>query len=283
VTTSARATPVPGSFKQSSNYVQTLARGLDVIRAFDRDRPEMSLSEVAERVGLARAVVRRLLMTLEYLGFVGRRDRMFFLTPRTLELGYRYLAGLGLPELAHPLMRALADHVDESCSMSVLDGRDIVYVQRIPVRKVMAVTLTVGARLPAYCASMGRVLLAGHDDAFLETWLRGKRFPALTPFTLTDAGAIAREVARVREQGFAYTEQEMELGLCSVAVPVRDGTGTVIAALNVGMPFRDGARDRMMQTVLPALRATAAEITQAWAASHPASQPAMPPLPRRSR
>ncbi|MCL4212638.1 MAG: helix-turn-helix domain-containing protein [Gemmatimonadales bacterium] len=260
-------------FKKTPNYVQTLARGLDVIRAFDRDRPEMSLSEIAERVGLARAVVRRLLMTLEYLGFVGRRDRLFFLTPRTLELGYRYLASLGLPELAHPLMRALADEVDESCSMSVLDGRDIVYVQRIPVRKVMAVTLTVGARLPAYCASMGRVLLAGQSDAAVAAWLKGRRFPALTPFTLTDPAAIAAEIRRVREQGFARTEQEMELGLCSVAVPVRDGTGCVIAALNVGMPFREGARDWMMEKVLPALRVTSAAITQSWAAAHPARRP----------
>ena len=260
------------SFRKSSNYVQTLARGLDVVRAFDRERPEMSLSEVAERVGLARDVVRRLLMTLEYLGFVGRRDRLFFLTPRTLELGYRYLASLGLPELAQPIMRALADHVDESCSMSVLDGRDIVYVQRIPVRKVMAVSLTVGARLPAFCASMGRVLLAGEADESLTAWLKGKRFPALTPFTQTDAAAIGREVRRVREQGFAYTEQEMELGLCSVAVPVRDGSGRTIAALNVGMQFREDARDRMMHAILPALRATAAEITTAWAAAHPASQ-----------
>lgn len=271
-------TPTP-SFKKSSNYVQTLARGLDVIRAFDRDRPEMSLSEIAERVGLARAVVRRLLMTLEYLGFVGHRDRQFFLTPRTLELGYRYLASLGLPELAQPIMRALAAHVDESCSMSVLDGRDIVYVQRVPVRKVMAVTMSVGARLPAFCASMGRVLLAGEEDESLEAWLKGRRFPPLTPFTLTDPAAILREVRRVRGQGFAYTEQEMELGLCSAAVPVRDGTGEVISALNVGMQFRDGARDRMMHTILPALRAAAAEITSAWVAAHPASHP----IARRSR
>ena len=272
MTTSARETTAEPSFIKSSNYVQTLARGLDVIRAFDRDRPEMPLSEIAERVKLARAVVRRLLMTLEYLGFVGHRDRMFFLTPRTLELGYRYLASLGLPELAHPLMRALADEVDESSSLSVLDARDIVYVQRIPVRKVMALTLTVGARLPAFAASMGRVLLAGRDDAFVEAWLKGKRFPALTPFTLTDAAAIHREIRKVREQGFAYTEQEMELGLCSVAVPVRDGTGAVIAALNVGMPFRDGSRDRMLHVVLPAVRITAAAISQSWSAAHPASR-----------
>lgn len=269
--TTLREPTAEPSFKKSSNYVQTLSRGLDVIRAFDRERPAMSLSEIAERVGLARAVVRRLLMTLEYLGFVGRRDREFFLTPRTLELGYRYLASLGLPELSHPLMRALSDEIEESCSMSVLDGRDIVYVQRIPVRKVMAVTLTVGARLPAYCASMGRVLLADLDDAEIQGWLKGKRFPALTPFTRTDPAEITREIHRVRQQGFAYTEQEMELGLCSVAVPVRDGSREVIAALNVGMSFRDGARDRMLHTILPALRVTAAAITQAWAAAHPAS------------
>jgi IclR family transcriptional regulator, pca regulon regulatory protein len=265
-----REAPAEAPFEKSSNYVQTLARGLDVIRAFDRDRPEMSLSEIAERTGLARAVVRRLLMTLEYLGYVGRRERHFFLTPRALELGFRYLASLGLPELAHPLMRALADQLEESVSMSVLDGRDIVYVQRIPVKKVMAVTLTVGARLPAFAASMGRVLLAGEDDASIQAWLKGKRFPPLTPFTKTEPAAILREVRKVRQQGYAYTEQEMELGLCSVAVPVVDGTGTVIAALNVGVPFRDGTRLRMMQVVLPALRGTAAAISQAWAAAHPA-------------
>jgi IclR family pca regulon transcriptional regulator len=263
--TAGRETP----FVDRPEFVQTLARGIDVIRAFDRDRPSMSLSEISEHTGLARAVVRRLLLTLEYLGYVGHRGRQFFLTPRILDLGYRYLASLALPELALPYMQSLADLVGESCSMSVLDGRDIVYVQRVGVRKVMTVALGVGARLPAFCSSMGRVHLAGLDDAEMAESLKGRRFPAITPHTVTDRAMLERIIRRVRLEGFAYVEQEMELGLCSVAVPVKDGGGATMAAINFGMSFRPDARERVMNTLLPALRDTSAQLTRAWIAAHP--------------
>ncbi len=269
------ALPGQARFEDSPDFVQTLSRGLDVIRAFDRDRPEMTLSELADHVGLARAVVRRLLHTLEHLGYVARRDRRFHLTPRVLDLGYRYLASLTLPELAHPFMRALADHVGESCSLAVLDGRDIVYVQRITVRKVMTVALGVGARLPAFCASMGRVLLGGLDDAALHAWLAGRRFAAITPYTVTDRDALERIIRQVRAEGYAYVEQELEIGLCSISVPIRDGAGVTVAALNVGMPFRADARERVQRTILPALRATASQVMTAWLAANPASRPAV--------
>ncbi|NQD36355.1 helix-turn-helix domain-containing protein [Permianibacter sp. IMCC34836] len=254
------ATPV--AFDDSPDYIQSLHRGLDVIRAFSRENPAMTLSEIAEITGLSRAVVRRVLLTLQFLGFVGQQGRQFYLSPRILELGFSYLSSLPFTDLALPFMEELAQQVHESCSLSVLDGSDIVYVQRVPVRKVMTISLGIGARLPAYCASMGRVLLAALDPTELALRLP-ETLPARTPHTLTSRSAVLREIAQVREQGFAYVEQELELGLCSLSVPVRDRNHRVIAALNIGMAFRTGARDRAIHELLPALRETASQIEKA--------------------
>jgi len=252
----------PVSFNLSPDYIQSLHRGLEVIRAFSRDNPAMTLSEIAEITGLSRAVVRRVLLTLQFLGYVGQQGRQFYLSPRILELGFSYLSSLPFTDLALPFMEELAQQVHESCSLSVLDGTDIVYVQRVPVRKVMTISLGIGARLPAYCASMGRVLLAGLDPAEMPARLPDD-LPMRTPQTLTDRAALLREISHVREQGFAYVEQELELGLCSLSVPVRDRNQRVIAALNIGMAFRTGARDRAIQELLPALRVTATQIENA--------------------
>jgi len=248
------------AFENTPDYVQSLHRGLDVICAFGRGQAAMTLSDLAERTGLSRAVVRRLLLTLEHLGYVAKQGRLFSLAPRILELGYGYLSTLTIAKLALPFMEEVARDINESCSLSVLDGHDIVYVQRVSVRKVMTVSLGVGARLPAYCASMGRVLVAGLDDEARVRWLRGLKPRALTQFTLTDKTTLQKELQRVRAQGFAYVEQELEEGLCALAVPVSDGRGATVAALNAGMPFRAGARARALNEVLPALRAAARQI-----------------------
>lgn len=250
-------------FEQSSDYVQSLARGLSVLRAFDRELPNPSLTQVAERANLSRAVVRRLLLTFQHLGYVGSRGRQFFLTPRVLELGYSYLTSLDLTELAQQSMEQLSQRVGESCSMAVLDGSDIVYVLRVPVRRVMSVALGVGARLPAFAASMGRVILADMEEAALETWLEQQSFRAYTPQTVRTAAALKIELRRVRAQGYALVTGELDPGLCSIAVPIHSGNGRVVAALNVGMHFSEGAAKRAINDILPAMHEAQGVIEQA--------------------
>jgi IclR family transcriptional regulator, pca regulon regulatory protein len=242
------------AFAKSPDYVQSLDRGLSVIRAFDAEHVAMTLSEVAVRAALSRAVARRLLMTLEYLGYVRRQGRQFSLAPRILELGFSYLSSLNVAMLAQPVMEEVAHAIDESCSLAVLDAYDIVYVQRVPVHKVMTITLGIGARLPAFCTSMGRMLLAGLEPEVLDRWLRGLKPQAWTRLTLTDKTALRAAIERARAQGYSYVEQELQEGLCSLAVPVRDGRGQTVAALNAGMPFRVDARAHALKKVLPALR-----------------------------
>ncbi len=245
--------------------MQSLARGLDVLRAFDRENPSMSLSEVSERTGLARAAARRSLLTLGHLGYVGQKGRQFFLTARVLELGFGYLSSLNLPELAMPWMEQLAHRVNESTSLTVLDGSDIVYVARVPVRRVMTIALGVGARLPAFAASMGRVLLSGLEDEALDAWLTKATLYPLTSHTLTDPQRLRQEVLKVRTQGYGLVMQELELGLCSLSVPIRDRAGKVVAALNVGMQFHEGIKQHALKEVLPALLETQAAIEGATA------------------
>ncbi|TNE60507.1 MAG: IclR family transcriptional regulator [Alphaproteobacteria bacterium] len=244
------------TFKDGSDYVQSLDRALTVILAFNQ-RGAMSQSELADITGLSRAVVRRMLLTLKYLGYVAQTGRQFSLTPRILDLGFSYLSSLPVTEFALPIMEEVVRRTGESCSMSVLDGRDIVYVQRVAAKKIMAVTLGVGARLPAFCASMGRVLLAGLGEAELDTWL-GELVPTqITSKTITDKTLLRQEILKVGAQGFAYVEQELEFGLCSIAVPVRDRGRRVCAALNIGMPYSEGARKRAVTELAPVLREAA--------------------------
>ena len=242
------------AFEQSRDYVQSLARGLAVLRSVAGDGPSATLAEIATRAGLSRAAVRRLVLTLEHLGYVQGTGREFRLTPRVLELGYGFLGARDLTDLAHPSMEQLAHQANESCSMAVLDGRDIVYVARVSVRKVMTVSLAVGARLPAYCTSMGRVLLAGLAPAALDVWLEGLETRRYTSRTVVEPARLRRILENVRRDGYAWVEQELETGLCSLAVPLHDRAGEVVAALNLGMPFHTDARRRAMQEMLPALK-----------------------------
>ncbi len=254
--------PLP-NFENGPDFVQSLSRGLAVMRAFDAEHAELSQSEIAERTGLARAVVRRSLLTLQHLSYIGARGRRFFLTPRVLELGFGYLSSLGLPELARPAMEQLAHQVQESCSMSVLDGSEIVYVARVPVKRVITIALGIGARLPAYAASMGRVLLAGLPDAELDALLGRAKLEPLTPFTIAKPRPLRAEILKVRQQGYSLVMQELELGLCAIAVPVRDRRGAIIASLNVGMQYNKDSRTRALHVILPALQRTSAEIERA--------------------
>ncbi|MFO1337041.1 MAG: IclR family transcriptional regulator C-terminal domain-containing protein [Burkholderiaceae bacterium] len=246
-------------------YVNSFANGLKVIVVFGQERRPMTLSEVAERGGLTRATARRILLTLQALGYVGQQERLFFLTAKVLELGYAYLSSQGIAELALPAMERLSAEIDESCSMSVLEGDDIVYVARVPTRRVMTISLGVGARLPAYATSMGRVLLGGLPDADLAARLAGAERQKLTSFTLTEAAALRTRIRADARQGWSMVKQELELGLVSVAVPVAGRNGEVFAALNVGTQYRSGVEGHLKEQVLPALKATAEAISRALA------------------
>ncbi|MET0930064.1 MAG: IclR family transcriptional regulator C-terminal domain-containing protein [Aeromicrobium sp.] len=244
-------------------YVQSLARGLSVITAFDHDHAEMTLSEVATRTDLSRATTRRFLLTLVELGFVRTDGRTFALTPQVLRLGTAYLSGLGLPQIAQPHLERLSAAVGESTSAAVLDGTDIVYVARVATRRIMSVGITVGTRFPAYATSMGRVLLASLPPDELEARLAATELRSLTPRTLHEVGALRDEIARVRDQGWALVDQELEDGLRSVAAPVVGRAGTVVSALNVSAPSTATADDlvsRTLELLLDAARAVGADV-----------------------
>jgi len=247
----------------SDTYVQSFARGLSVIRAFGPQRPQMTLSEVAAACGLTRAGARRILLTLAHLGYVSMDDRKFSLTPRILELGYSYLSATPLWDLALPYMEEVAETTRESCSVSVLDGADVVYILRLSTHKVMSINLSVGSRLPAWVTSMGRVLLAGLPPAEQDRVLAASDIRALTPHTVTDLGELKRILAQVRADGYACVVQELEPGLQSVAVPIVDRGGRVIGAMNVSGHANRYSREAMLDAFLPPLRRAAEQIDQA--------------------
>jgi IclR family pca regulon transcriptional regulator len=243
-----------------SDFVQSLERGLAVIRAFGADDPELTLSDVARRTDLTRAAARRFLLTLVELGYVRSDGKHFALTPRVLELGYAYLSSLSLPEIAEPHLERLAAQVRESSSVSVLDGDEIVYVGRVPTSRIMRVAINVGTRFPAYATSMGRVLLAALPADALEAYLARAEIVPLTARTLASADALRAELERIREQGWSLVDQELEEGLRSVAAPVRDGGGRVVAAVNVSAHASRASREAIRKDLLPPLLATAARI-----------------------
>jgi len=218
---------------RDGDFIQSLERGLAVIRAFDADHPKLSLSEVAASTGLSRAAARRFLRTLISLGYMRAEGSQFALRPKVLELGYAYLSSLTLPEVAMPHLEQLVEQVHESSSVSELDGEDVVYIARVPTKRIMTVAISVGTRFPAYATSMGRVLLAAQPDTWLDSYLASAKLRALTPHTIADPGLLRAELCRIREQGWALVDQELEEGLRSIAAPIHDGEGRVIAAMNV--------------------------------------------------
>lgn len=245
-----------------ADFVQSLERGLAVIRAFGPERSRLTLTEVAQATGLTRAAARRFLLTLTELGYVRSDGREFSLRPRILELGYAYLSGLSLPEVAQPHMEELVARVRESSSISVLDGNDVVYVVRVPTTRIMTVAISIGTRFPAYCTSMGRVLLAGKSDQELDRYLHEVELAPRTRRTVTDPVELRRVLDEVRQQGYALVEQELEDGLISIAVPIRDGGRGVVAAMNVSANALRVDRARLVAEVLPRLRETADQIEE---------------------
>src|SRR3984957_631000 len=243
----------------NSDFVQSLDRGLRVIRAFDSEHRELALSDVARATGLTRAAARRFLLTLVKLGYMNVCDGRFSLSPRVLELGYAYLSSLSLPEVAQPHMEALVAQVNESSSICVLDDTDIVYVARVPTRRIMSIPLSVGTRLPAFATSMGRVLLAGLPDEELEERLGRIEVRPLSTRTVTDKATLRTLLQQARKQGYAAVDEELEEGLRSLAVPIRNASGTVLAALNVSVHASRTSMAVLRRDFLPpALRAATA-------------------------
>ncbi|MEU6521480.1 IclR family transcriptional regulator C-terminal domain-containing protein [Streptomyces sp. NPDC046924] len=249
-----------GGQEREAHFVQSLERGLAVIRAFDGEHRELTLSDVARICDLTRAAARRFLLTLADLGYVTTDGRLFRLTPRVLELGYAYLAGSSLPDIAEPHLEELVAEVRESSSLCVLDGDDIVYVSRVPTTRIMTATITVGTRFPAHVTSVGRVLLAHLPDEQLDRHLARCELLPLTPRTIVSPPQLRAELQRVRKQGYAIMDQELEVGLRTVAAPVRDGDGTVVAAVNIPVHASRNSVDSVRRDLLPALLATVARI-----------------------
>ena len=243
-------------------FVQSLERGLAVIRAFSRDRSRLTLSDVARETGMTRAAARRFLITLECLGYVSSDGRLFSLRPKVLQLGYAYLSSFSLAEIAQDHLEELAERLHESCSASVLDGDDIVYVARASTNRIMTIGLSVGARLPAYCTSMGRVMLAALDEGAIDHYLAGTELPARTSHTITDPQVLRDELRTVREQGYCLLDQELEDGVRSVAVPIHDASGRVVAAINTSAHATRVSLERVEREFLPELQECARQIDQ---------------------
>ena len=236
------------------DFVLSLARGLQVIEAFHEKSGGLTVSEVAARTGLSRAAVRRLLITLESLGYAEHKDSHFYLTSRILRLGFSFSSSNSLAGLSLPILEQLSAHIRESASVSLLDGGEIVYVARSAPKRVMTIDLGVGSRLPAYCTSMGRVLLAALPQAALERYLAETDRKVLTGKTICDRDQLLPLIERVRAQGYALVDEELELGLRSIAVPVVSQTGRVVAAMNSGVHAARVSCIELAERILPALR-----------------------------
>lgn len=247
------------------DFVQSLERGIAVIRSFSADTPSQTLSDVARRTDLTRATARRLLLTLEQLGYVRSDGKAFELTARVLDIGYSYVSSLNISDIVQPYLEAFSEAVHESSSVSVLQDTDIVYVARVPTKRIMTVAIGLGSRFPAYQTSMGRVLLAElDDDAVRSVFERSDRSRA-TDRTVTSAEHLLDALSEVRTLGYALVDQELEIGVRSVAAPLRDGSGTAIAAMNVSTHVGRTSLDEIEAQFVPELLETAAAISSALA------------------
>lgn len=241
-------------------FVQSLERGLAVIRCFGRDEPQRTLSEVAVATGLSRATARRFLHTLAALGYCSTDGRIWSLQPRVLDLGYAYLSSVRTWDTVQDHLQELVQRVNESSSASVLDGEDIMYTVRVPTRRIMAMTIEVGTRLPAYATSMGRVLLAGLPEPGFEQYLANVILRPITTRTVHDVETLREIISDVRLRGHCLLDQELEGGVRSVAAPLHDAKGNVFAAINVSAHASRCSLEQLRGTVLPHLLATAASI-----------------------
>lgn len=246
------------------DYVGALASGLEVLQAFDADHPRMTLSEVAARTDMDRAKARRFLLTLHALGFVKRTGRQFELTPRVLQLGYAYQASNQYRAVIQQYLEDITAELGESSSLAVLDGDDVVYVVRSAARhRLMAITLSVGTRLPAAYTSMGRVLLAQLPQSELENYIDRIQLERHTLSSITEKNVLREEIDKARNLGYAVVDQELDLGLRSVAVPAYSASGELLGALNISTNAARVDMDTLLNMYLPRLQIVAGQIRQA--------------------
>lgn len=257
-----RPSPLVQQSERPAEFVQSLDRGLAVIRAFSSERPELTLTEVARETGLSRAAARRFLLTLESLQYVGTNGRQFFLKPKVLDLGYAYLSSFTVSEIAQGHLEELSSRLHESCSASVLDGGDVMYTARAATNRIMTIGLSVGRRLPAFATSMGRVLLAALSPEDLDVYLHSYDRPSLTSRTVTDEAELRGILRTVRQRGWALIDQELEDGVRSVAAPVHDSSRRVVAAVNVSAHAARVPVTRLQRAFLPELLSTAEAISK---------------------
>ena len=241
-------------FEGNPDFVLSLARGLNVIEAFEGNTDGLSTAEVSRRTGLSRAAVRRLLITLELLGYAESDDRVYRLKTRVMRLGFSYLSSSSLATLAQPILQHVVELVHEASSVGVLEDDQIVYVARASAKRVMSVGLSVGSRLPAFCTSMGRVLLSGLSDSELTAYLDRVELIPVTPKTIVDKALLADVIRQVGIEGFALNDEELELGHRSIAVPVRTRRGVMAAGMNIGLHAARVSVTEMLNRLLPILR-----------------------------
>lgn len=240
----------------------SLAKGLKVVEAFTAENPRLSIAQAAEIAGLDRATTRRCLLTLAELGYCAYDGKFFTVTPRVLRLGTGCLATMPLPRIVQPFLDVLSEQIGQSTSVSILDETEIVYIARAAQRRVMSIALMPGSRLPAYCTSMGRVLLAATGEETTLRLLKASPLVARTEYTVTDIDTLMAEIAKVKERGFAAINQEVEMGLCSIAVPLKAANGRTVAALNVGLAAGKASMEDIEHMFLPPLLRMQAELRQ---------------------
>ncbi|QPZ90895.1 IclR family transcriptional regulator domain-containing protein [Thioclava electrotropha] len=236
-----------------TDFIASFAKGLRVIECFGAETPRLSIAEVAQATGFDRATARRCLLTLNAEGYAEYDGKFFTLTPKVLRLGMGALASLPLPQIVQPWLDQLTDRIGQSCSVSILDGTEIVYLARAAQRRVMSIGLMPGSRLPAHCTSMGRVLLAALPPEDARAAVEASDLTPRTAYSLTDPGEILARIDQVRREGYAVIDQEVEIGLRSIAVPLYDMHGRVVAALNTGMAASADPAESLIETYLPEL------------------------------
>jgi IclR family transcriptional regulator, pca regulon regulatory protein len=260
-------TALPRVPADEREHVQALDRGFAVIRAFSSGAQHLTISQVSQRTQLTRAAARRYLLTLVAMGYVHHVDGVFSLSARLLDLGFAYLSSLSLPVVAQPLMENVVDRLHESCSISVLDGRDIIYIARTPAQRIMSINLVVGSRLPAHVTSMGKVLLAELSARELDAFFAVGPLKPMTKRSLCDERGLRKALEAVRQRGWAMSDSEPEDGIRSLAAPIRDRSNQAIAAINVSAHASRVSIAQLRGTHLPILQSAAAEISSLLGAS----------------
>ncbi len=246
-------TPVSPDGPLKRDLVAGLEKGLAVIESFDQERPRLTISEVAARTGLTRAAARRYLLTLTHLGFVSQDRKMFALTPKVLRLGQSYMHSARLPRIVEPELHKLAYAMKEASGAGVLDGNDVICISATSAGRVVSPTLQPGTRVPAYCAGTGRVMLAALPQTEVDHWIARQELQALTPHTVTHPERLRIEIARARALGYACVDQELEMGLRTVAVPLKNYRGDTVAAMSISVHASRMSMDQMVEHCLPPL------------------------------